>query len=58
MLLSRFVRVKQKILRGNRSLWKTLARLRNTTRSHGGKKKKQQSVRGNVEVEIHHAVYQ
>ena len=56
MLLSCYATVKQEILRAQGSLWITLAWLRNATRSHGGEKKKQQGVGGDVQVEIHYAV--
>ena len=56
IILSRYAGVKQKILRAKRSLWITLARLRNVGGGHGGEKKKQQGVGGDVQVEIHHAV--
>jgi hypothetical protein len=52
-LLSRYATVKRKILGAQRCLWMWL---RNATRGHGGEKKKQQGVGGNVQVEIHHAV--
>src|SRR5580704_7151757 len=58
MLLARLARVKRKILRGNRSLWKTFTLRAYATRSDRGKNKKQQGVGGDVQVEIDHAVNQ
>ena len=58
MLLSGYATVKQNILRAQRSLWITLAWVGEVTRSHRSEEKKQQGVRGDVQVEIEQAVKQ